>query len=254
MVDTPNNDTASGRLALQDGTVFTGAGFGARATMVGEVVFNTSMCGYQEALTDPSYRAQILTMTAPQMGNYGIAQEDVESSGVAVSGFIVRDLSPIHSNHRAIDDLAHWLEQHGVPGLQGIDTRALVRILRETGAMPGAISTDPDVSDHDLVALARSWEGMSGRNLASEVTPGEPGTWTEGLGEWGQPGAPPPRSGTVSSPSIAARNGTSIDISLIGAVRSDSCRSTPRPRRFWPQRRMVCSSQTVPATLPRLKR
>ena len=186
MVDASHNDTASGRLALRDGTLFTGTGFGAKATMVGEVVFNTSMCGYQEALTDPSYRAQILTMTAPQMGNYGISEEDVESSGVAVSGFIVRDLSPIHSNHRAVDDLAHWLEEHGIPGLQGIDTRALVRVLRETGAMPGAISTDPDLSDHDLVELARSWDGMSGRNLASEVTPVEAGTWTEGLGEWGQ--------------------------------------------------------------------
>ena len=130
MVDTTHNDTVSGRLALRDGTLFSGIGFGAKATTVGEVVFNTSMCGYQEALTDPSYRSQILTMTAPQMGNYGIAEEDVESSGVAVSGFVIRDLSPIHSNHRAIDDLAHWLEEHGIPGLQGIDTRALVRLRR----------------------------------------------------------------------------------------------------------------------------
>ena len=186
MVDTTHNDTASGRLALRDGTLFSGIGFGAKATTVGEVVFNTSMCGYQEALTDPSYRSQILTMTAPQMGNYGIAEEDVESSGVAVSGFVIRDLSPIHSNHRAIDDLAHWLEEHGIPGLQGIDTRALVRLLRETGAMAGALSTDPSLTDHELVELARSWDGMSGRNLASEVTPVEAGVWTEGLGEWGQ--------------------------------------------------------------------
>jgi carbamoyl-phosphate synthase small subunit len=187
MVDSTDNGTVSGRLALRDGTLFSGIGFGAKATNVGEVVFNTSMCGYQEALTDPSYRAQILTMTAPQMGNYGIAEEDVESGGVAVSGFIVRDLSPIHSNHRAIDDLSHWLEQHGVPGLQGIDTRALVRLLRDTGAMAGAISTDPSLTDLELVELARSWDGMAGRNLASEVTPVEAGVWTEGLGEWGQP-------------------------------------------------------------------
>lgn len=186
MVDTTLNGMASGRLALRDGTLFSGIGFGARATCVGEVVFNTSMCGYQEALTDPSYRSQILTMTAPQMGNYGIAEEDIESAGVAVSGFIVRDLSPIHSNHRAIDDLGHWLQGHGVPGLQGIDTRALVRLLRETGAMAGAISTDPSLTDLELVELARSWDGMAGRNLASEVTPAEAGEWTEGLGEWGQ--------------------------------------------------------------------
>ena len=176
-----------GRLALEDGTVLEGTAFGGQATSTGEVVFNTAMCGYQEALTDPSYRGQILVMTATQQGNYGVSPVDVESSEVAVCGFVVRELARLHSNHRADQDLAGWLSQQGIPGLSGIDTRALVRKLRVGGAMRGVITTEQELDDAALVEMARSSSLMEGRNLAAEVTPAESGSWTEGLGEWGQP-------------------------------------------------------------------
>ena len=174
------------RLALEDGTVFEGLSFGSEATVTGEVVFNTAMCGYQEALTDPSYRGQVLVMTASQLGNYGVADEDVESGGVAVSGFVVRELARVHSNYRASSDLGSWLERSGVPGLEGVDTRALVRKLRVGGAMRGVISSDEKLSDEELLAMARASTPMQGRNLAAEVTPEQAGDWTEDLGEWGQ--------------------------------------------------------------------
>lgn len=181
---------AKARLALEDGTVFEGRSFGAQATETGEVVFNTALCGYQEALTDPSYRGQILVMTASQMGNYGVADEDVESGAVSVRGFVVRELARHHSNYRASSDLGSWLERSGVPGITGIDTRALVRRLRVSGAMRGVISTDAAQSDADLIALARAASPMQGANLAADVTPSEAGAWTEDLGEWGQPWRP----------------------------------------------------------------
>ena len=184
-------DEPTARLALEDGTIFEGRSFGARSTTTGEVVFNTAMCGYQEALTDPSYRGQILVMTASQMGNYGISEEDVESSQIAVRGFVIRELSRIHSNYRSISHLDQWLADAGIPGITDIDTRALVRRLREQGAMRGVISNDPACSDRDLVERARASEPMAGRNLAAEVTPANPGTFTEGLGEWGMPWRPP---------------------------------------------------------------
>ncbi len=183
--------TQIAKLALEDGTIFEGTSFGARSTMTGEVVFNTAMCGYQEALTDPSYRGQVLVMTASQMGNYGIAAEDVESAEIAVRGFVIRELSRIHSNYRAISHLDSWLSEAGIPGITDIDTRALVRRLRERGAMRGVISTDTTCSDRDLVDKARASEPMTGRNLAAEVTPDLPGTFTEDLGEWGMPWRPP---------------------------------------------------------------
>lgn len=178
------------RLALEDGTVFVGRSFGSASTTTGEVVFNTAMAGYQEALTDPSYRGQILVMTATQMGNYGITEEDVESSGIAVQGFVVRELSRLHSNYRAVDHLDTWLANAGIPGITEIDTRALVRHLREGGAMRGVVSSDPALTDQELVARARASESMSGRNLAAEVTPEAEGVFTEGLGEWGMPWRP----------------------------------------------------------------
>src|ERR1700743_1667325 len=123
-------------LALEDGSVFHGTGFGARASASGEVCFNTSLSGYQEILTDPSYKGQIVTMTYPQIGNYGIAdQMDYESSRPQVEGFVVKELSPIASNFRSVETLGAYLERFGVPGIAGIDTRALVRKLRIQGAM-----------------------------------------------------------------------------------------------------------------------
>ncbi|MBI5773068.1 MAG: carbamoyl phosphate synthase small subunit, partial [Verrucomicrobia bacterium] len=121
-------------LALEDGTVFHGAGFGARASACGEVCFNTSMTGYQEILTDPSYKGQIVTMTYPHIGNYGINRVDMESWKPHAAGFVVRELSPVVSNWRADLALADYLVENGIPGIQGIDTRALTKRLRVTGA------------------------------------------------------------------------------------------------------------------------
>ncbi len=151
--------------------------FGARdtgQTAFGEVVFNTALTGYQEALTDPSYAGQILTFTAPMIGNYGISRDDVESAGPQVAGVVIRELSRVRSNHRAFTDFSPWLAGAGVPGIQGVDTRALVRRLRVSGAMRGVITTDPTPTNRDLVGQARSSPVMSGRNLAAGVSPSEP--------------------------------------------------------------------------------
>jgi carbamoyl-phosphate synthase small subunit len=188
-------DRRTCRLALEDGTVFTGHAFGLCTDGVssgGEVVFNTAMCGYQEALTDPSYSGQILTMTPTEVGNYGIADEDVESSAVAVKGFVVREAIDEPSNHRARAGLGEWLAKAGVIGLCGIDTRALVRILRTKGALRGVLFVGDAKSDADLVAMARALPSMAGQNLAGCASPTSGSTWSEGLGEWtlrGQPRA-----------------------------------------------------------------
>src|SRR5215212_4694534 len=128
-------------LALEDGSVFHGEGFGARASAVGEVCFNTSMTGYQEILTDPSYKGQIVTMTYPLIGNYGINRQDVESKQPHVAGFIIKELAPLHSNYRADLSLHDYLKQNGIIGIEGIDTRALTRRLRLSGAMRGVLTT-----------------------------------------------------------------------------------------------------------------
>ena len=157
-----------GILVLEDGRSFEGEAYGARGTRVGEVVFNTAMTGYQEVLTDPSYREQIVVMTAAHVGNTGVNPEDPESDRVHVSGFVARDFPRVHSNHRATAGLDHYLRGAGVPGLHGIDTRALVRHIRDKGAMKGVICTDgtPFVQ---LVAQLEAWPGMVGRALAAEV-------------------------------------------------------------------------------------
>src|SRR5438094_4065035 len=140
-------------LALEDGAVYHGEGFGACATACGEVCFNTSMTGYQEILTDPSYKGQIVAMTYPLIGNYGVNSQDVESWRPHVSGFVVRELSPVVSNWRADSVLAEYLERNGIPGLQGIDTRALTKKLRVSGAMKGFISTE-GISESDAITQA----------------------------------------------------------------------------------------------------
>ncbi len=175
------------RLALEDGTVFHGSGFGAIAptqTTLGEVVFTTAMCGYQEALSDPSFSGQILVMTPTEIGNYGVNDEDVESAKPQVAGFVIRQLSGRHSNYRATQDLGAWLMAHGVPGIYGIDTRALVRKLRTQGALRGVISCNSTISDEQLVAKAKSIPSMAGQNLAARASPKSQGTWTQTLGEW----------------------------------------------------------------------
>ena len=175
------------RLALADGRIFSGRGFGATGpprTTQGEVVFNTAMSGYQEALTDPSYAGQILIMTAPMIGNYGVAPEDVESARPQVAGFIVRELSRRHSNYRAHRDLSSWLAEHNVPAIEAIDTRAVVRHLRRQGVMVGVLSSDPDLSDEALIERARTAPTMEGRNLVRAASPTEPFDWNENLGAW----------------------------------------------------------------------
>ncbi|MCF7708717.1 MAG: glutamine-hydrolyzing carbamoyl-phosphate synthase small subunit [Verrucomicrobia bacterium] len=163
-------------LALEDGTVFHGEAFGASATATGEVCFNTSMTGYQEILTDPSYKAQIVTMTCPQIGNYGVNTQDVESWRSHVSGFVVRELSPVVSNWRAEMSLDEYLKRNEVPGIQGIDTRALTKKLRVGGAMKGVISTER-LSDVDAVEMAREWEGLIGIDYVRHVTHGKVFDW-----------------------------------------------------------------------------
>jgi carbamoyl-phosphate synthase small subunit len=168
------------KLALEDGTVYLGRAFGARGETEGEVVFNTSMTGYQEVLTDPSYRGQIVTMTYPHIGNYGVNAEDIESARPQVAGFIVRELSRIPSNFRSVSSLEAYLSEHNVLGLEGIDTRALVRRLRVYGAMKGVLSSQ-DLDNASLVHKARTSPGIVGRDLVREVVPAESFTWTEGF-------------------------------------------------------------------------
>jgi carbamoyl-phosphate synthase small subunit len=165
-------------LALADGLVFEGTSFGAGGEAFGEVVFNTSMTGYQEILTDPSYKGQIVTMTYPQIGNYGTNDEDVESGKPYVEGFIVKEYLDIPSNWRMKRSLDQYLKQYGIPGIQGIDTRALTRHVRDFGAQPGIISTkDPDPAS--LVSRAQKLPKMSGLDLAKDVSCKEPFTWDE---------------------------------------------------------------------------
>jgi len=176
------------KLALEDGTVFTGRAFGARGEIDGEVVFNTSMTGYQEILTDPSYHGQIVAMTCPQIGNYGVNAEDAESGRPWVRGFVVRELSLRVSNHRAESSLEDYLAKNHVIGIEGIDTRALVRLTRERGALKGILSTT-DLDDASLVAKAKASPGLVGRDLAREVMPERATTWEPGFES---PFAPPP--------------------------------------------------------------
>jgi carbamoyl-phosphate synthase small subunit len=167
-------------LALADGRIFEGKSFGASGEATGEVVFNTSMTGYQEVLTDPSYKGQMVTMTYTQMGNTGINPEDIESRQLYLSGFIVKEYLDCYSNWRATMSLDAYLKENGVVGIQGLDTRALTRHLRDCGAQNGIIST-LDSNHERLVEKARMVPCMAGLDLASGVTCKQPYHWTEGL-------------------------------------------------------------------------
>jgi carbamoyl-phosphate synthase small subunit len=166
-------------LALADGRIFEGKSFGAGGEATGEVVFNTAMSGYQEVLTDPSYKGQMVTMTYPQIGNTGINPEDIESRGLFLSGFIVKEYQDCYSNWRATESLDQYLKDNRVVGIQGIDTRALTRHLRDKGAQNGVISTT-DLDPASLVAKARAIPSMAGLDLASGVSCEKPYHWTEG--------------------------------------------------------------------------
>lgn len=171
------------KLALEDGTVLTGNAFGAIGEVSGEAVFNTSMTGYQEILTDPSYRGQILTMTYPQIGNYGVNQEDMESAKIHMAGFIVREASRTISNFRAEGSLDEFLKKNNIVGMSDIDTRALVRRLRSRGAMK-AILSSIDLDDTSLIEKARRSPGLVGRDLVQEVLPDQQKLWDEDLSPW----------------------------------------------------------------------
>jgi carbamoyl-phosphate synthase small subunit len=190
---------ARAALALEDGTVYFGESFGATGTVSGEVCFNTSMTGYQEILTDPSYRGQILTMTAPQIGNYGVNPADVESGRLQMSGFVVREASRIASNFTATGTLGDYLAAAGVVGLAGIDTRALVRRLRIRGAMTGVLSSEV-LDAEKLVAMAKAAPPLVGRDLVREVMPQAESEWIETLDEWARPLPQPEEGGVYAAP------------------------------------------------------
>ncbi len=159
----------TGVLAFEDGSVFRGPAFGARRTVLGEAVFNTSMTGYQEILTDPSYFAQIVTMTAPQIGNYGINPFDAESDGPKVAGFVVRELSPVTSSWRSKQSVDEYLKASNIPGLEGVDTRAITKKLRVTGVLKACLSTE-GLGDAEAVRRAREWPGLIGVDYVKDVT------------------------------------------------------------------------------------
>jgi len=171
------------KLALEDGTVFRGVSIGATGEVDGEVCFNTSMTGYQEILTDPSYRGQIVTMTYPHIGNYGVNREDVESDRPYLAGYIVRHMNHRPSNFRAEGGLNEYLQRWGVVGIERIDTRALVRRIRTGGAMKGVLSTT-DLDDRSLCAKARASPGLVGRDLVREVVPDRSQPWNDRLSPW----------------------------------------------------------------------
>jgi carbamoyl-phosphate synthase small subunit len=166
------------KLALENGTVFTGEHFGASGEVTGEVCFNTSITGYQEILTDPSYAGQIVTMTYTQIGNYGVNADDVESTRPHVRGFIVKEYFDFHSNFRAQSSLGAWLEKNNILAIQGIDTRMLTKMLRDQGAMRGVISTI-DLDEARLIAKAKASPEMTGQDLAKHVSTEKEYRWDE---------------------------------------------------------------------------
>jgi carbamoyl-phosphate synthase small subunit len=186
-------------LALEDGKFFEGSSFGAAGEHWGEAVFNTSMTGYQEILTDPSYKGQIVTMTYPLIGNYGVNEEDFESIHPWVEGFVVKENCPFPSNWRSRESLGAYLKRHGIMGIEGVDTRALTKHIRTVGAMRGILSTE-DLDPESLVRKARSSPSMVGSDWVKAVTCSEPYVWGRkegtgaGLWDWGK--------GQVADPSV----------------------------------------------------
>ncbi len=200
-----NTQRPPARLALADGAVFAGPAFGATGrgiASVAEIVFNTAMCGYQESITDPSYAGQILVATFPLIGNYGVNPEDAESQKVQVAGYVVRELARVHSNYRADAGLSAYLAKNNVLGLEGVDTRAITRRLRTVGVMAGALTDRSvrDLSDADLVRMAREAPSMAGQNLVPLVGCTSNQTWSETLGDWS-----PTQSSAIGAQSSPSR-------------------------------------------------
>ncbi len=227
---------ARAALALEDGTVYFGESFGGRGTSSGEVCFNTSMTGYQEILTDPSYRGQILCMTTPQIGNYGVNRDDVESAGIHMAGFVVREVSRIPSNFTATGSLQDYLASAGVIGLSGIDTRALVRRLRIRGAMTGVISSEL-LDGVKLVEMARSAPALVGRDLVAEVMPKGESDWAQPLDESATPLVQPTEGGVYAdvAPTGPVKHVVALDYGMKWNIArhlvSSGCRVTILPGR-----------------------
>jgi carbamoyl-phosphate synthase small subunit len=213
-------------LALRDGRVFHGEALGATGEASGEVVFNTSMTGYQEILTDPSYRGQIVLMTYPLIGNYGVNEEDVESRRPWANGFIVKEASRVVSSWRGQISLHDYIAHHGVVGIQGIDTRALTRHLRDHGAQEGIIST-VDLDERRLVERARALPGLVGRDLVREVTVDTPFTWSEGL--WDRAGGYTKVATPAKFRVVAYDSG--IKLNILRRLASAGCAVTVVPAR-----------------------
>ncbi|MFQ5494827.1 MAG: glutamine-hydrolyzing carbamoyl-phosphate synthase small subunit [Phycisphaerae bacterium] len=208
------------KLALEDGCVFTGRAFGATGTRTGEVVFNTAMTGYQEIFTDPSYSGQIVTMTFPLQGNYGVNADDFESAAARLSGMVVKELPTRPSNHRATESLPTFLKEHGVIGLCDIDTRALTRRIRMHGAVRGALSTE-ELDDVRLVRMAAEADSMVGANLVDQVAPQANVEWTERL--W-QADAAPDDGGVAKAHIVALDCG--IKHNILRHLATCGCRVT----------------------------
>ncbi len=214
-------------LALADGTVFKGKALGAMGESAGEVVFNTALSGYQEILTDPSYRGQMVTMTYPHIGNYGVNPEDIESRQPWLAGFIVKEACPFPSNWRSRMSLDEYLHSHGIVGIQGIDTRALTTHLRDHGSQQGVIShtgLDPE----RIIQKAREAPSIIGRDLVKEVTCNTPYQWTEGSGRWkvGAGGAP---AGVAPSQFRVVAFDFGIKYNILRRLVDEGCRVTVVP-------------------------
>lgn len=214
------------RLALADGTTYEGWGFGAEVSSGGEVVFNTGLTGYQEVLTDPSYRGQIVSMTYPHVGNVGVNPEDMESARVHLAGFVIRELSPVASNWRSRQSLDAWLAEQGVVGIEGIDTRSLTRRLRESGCMMAMIG-ESSVPRDELVDRARALPGLEGRDLVAEVTCAAPFPWTQGSWELGRGYAETEGSG-AGRPHVVAYD-FGIKYNILRRLVAEGCRVSVVP-------------------------
>jgi carbamoyl-phosphate synthase small subunit len=228
-------------LALADGRIFEGTSFGAEGEGIGEVVFNTSMTGYQEILTDPSYEGQLVAMTYPEIGNVGVNPEDVESRKPFVNGFIVKNYTAQPSNWRAAQSLHEYMKAQGIVGIQGIDTRSLVRYLRDHGSQEGIISTLTDNVD-ELIAKAAASPGMVGKDLVREVSCDEAYDWNQGMWQLGggyktrDPAAAPKRKrkGTFASPAFFV---AAYDYGIKYNILRNLCE-------------VGCCVKVVPATMP----
>jgi carbamoyl-phosphate synthase small subunit len=221
-----DTDKTPALLALEDGTIYRGWGFGAAGDSAGEIVFNTAITGYQEVITDPSYRGQIVTMTAPEIGNVGVNAIDFESKRPWCAGFVVRELSPIVSNWRAESDLGRLLADHDVAGISGIDTRAITRRLRISGAQRAVITRNTNDAAA-AVERARRHPSLEGRDLVREVTAAEPYQWDETIWQGSVPGGPfaakPPIRHRVVAYDFGIKRG------ILRRLRSSGCSVTVVP-------------------------